>query len=583
MEIAYLYSKQRARFGAPCHFEDVEPRILEAIPSFPVEECKETAKPVLKNPVLLTLDTTPDMSAASVRTAPIVLDDIGMMHTEGGWPNEIDTDDADAVERFRKKREKGTKAKVQGGTTVPALEPLGASIKRLGPVVQLCVKQNNTIDIYEEYFSEFLPDHSSEPPSAKGLAVFRDPCDVRRTASTIDWHPDGPSRIAVSYSIMRFQDPRLLSKATPQKSYIWDVSKPNAPETVLEPQSPLCCLRFNPKNPELLVGGSYNGLVSFFDRRKDTKPREASVIEKSHHDPVFDVRWTQSKTGTTCASCSTDGRMLWWDIRRLSEPTSSIEVRDGQNKKLGVSAMAYSAEAGPSKYLLGTEQGVVVNVNTRAKKHNNGVTVFSKGPGKHHAPIYAIERNPIHSKFFMTVGDWTARIWVEDLKTPIMTTKYHASYLTSGCWSPTRPGVFFVTRADGVVDVWDYFYRQNEVAYSHKLGDEALSSIAVCGGSGGGRLVAVGDDAGTVSLLELSESLSQMQSNEKPAMLGMFDRETKREKNLNALAKETEPKGDDGVDADMADASKEEEEEEELMKVDAQFVELIKDDGGDKA
>lgn len=45
--------------------------------------------------------------------------------------------------------------------------------------------------------------------------------------------------------------------------------------------------------------------------------------------------------------------------------------------------------------------------------------------------------------------------------------------------SPTRAGVFYVTRMDGVVDVWDYFYRQNEVAYSHKIGDCALSSISV--------------------------------------------------------------------------------------------------------
>lgn len=39
--------------------------------------------------------------------------------------------------------------------------------------------------------------------------------------------------------------------------------------------------------------------------------------------------------------------------------------------------------------------------------------------------------------------------------------------------------MFYVTRMDGVVDVWDYFYRQNEVAYSHKIGDCALSSISV--------------------------------------------------------------------------------------------------------
>jgi dynein intermediate chain 2, axonemal len=52
---------------------------------------------------------------------------------------------------------------------------------------------------------------------------------------------------------------------------------------------------------------------------------------------------------------------------------------------------------------------------------------------------------------YVQVGDWTARIWAEDIKTPIMTTKYHGAYLTAGCFSPTRAGVFFVTRMDGVV------------------------------------------------------------------------------------------------------------------------------------
>merc|ERR1711967_207455 len=118
--------------------------------------------------------------------------------------------------------------------------------------------------------------------------------------------------------------------------------------------------------------------------------------------------------------------------------------------------------------------------NLKNRKQNNGVFVFDQGPGKHHGPIYSIQRNPSNSKCFLTVGDWTARIWIDDnLKTPIMTTKYHSSYLTAGCWSPIRPGVFFVTRMDGVVDIWDYFYRQNEVAYSHKVGDTDLSCIAV--------------------------------------------------------------------------------------------------------
>jgi dynein intermediate chain 2 len=51
-------------------------------------------------------------------------------------------------------------------------------------------------------------DHSSEPPSAKGLAVFRDPQykpQLQRTATSINWHPEGNYKIAVSYSVLTFQ------------------------------------------------------------------------------------------------------------------------------------------------------------------------------------------------------------------------------------------------------------------------------------------------------------------------------------------------------------------------------------------
>jgi len=81
------------------------------------------------------------------------------------------------------------------------------------------------------------------------------------------------------------------------------------------------------------VGGSYNGLITFYDLRrsgaatsKETLPFSTSVIEKSHHDPVYDVFWINSKTGNQCVSVSTDGQMLWWDTRRLSEPTDSLQL-----------------------------------------------------------------------------------------------------------------------------------------------------------------------------------------------------------------------------------------------------------------
>ena len=432
------------------------------------------------------------------------------------------------------------------------------------------------------------------------MAVFRDPNDIKRTATSINWHPDqaAPAKIAVSYSILAFQDSRYSSLRMPLQSYVWDVSNPNTPDAELLPPSPLCCLRFNPKNTDTLVGGCYNGLITFYDLRraggsgKETLPQGTSIIEKSHHDPVYDVFWINSKTGNQCVSVSTDGQMLWWDTRKLNEPTDSLLMSTdvkGSGQVLGGSSLEYNSEAGPSKYLVGTEQGVVLMVNLKNRKQNNGITVFDLGAGKHHGPIQSIQRNPSNSKCFLTIGDWTAKIWMEDLRTPIMTTKYHSSYLTSGCWSPTRPGVFFVTRMDGVVDIWDYFYRQNEAAYSHKVGDSQLSSIAVQGTTQqGGKLVAMGDVTGTVSLLEVCESLAVPQVNERKAIDLMFEREMKQEKNLEARERDLRrqrvlEQENSNKDAHDKKDPKDEKMEARLRKVDADFLAMIKEAEDDES
>jgi len=576
MEVAVQYQKLRKDFGKHCKFSAVPATVIGEIPVSAVYQ-KDY---VMRNPTVSMFDTAPHMSEHSANTDRLITKNSSMRHVEGGWPKDVDFTEQSDVSRFRKKAEKD--------------EDYKASVKALGPVVAKCMKQNNTINIFEEYFDGNDVDHSSEPPSAKGLAVFRDPNEVKRTATSINWHPDplAAAKVAVSYSILNFQDPRFLHARMPHQSYIWDILNPNTPDVELLPPSPLCCLRFNPKSTDSLVGGSYNGLITFYDLRragggtaKEVVPLCTSVIEKSHHDPVYDVFWINSKTGNQCVSISTDGQMLWWDTRRLSEPTDNLLMctdSKGSGQVLGGSALEYNSEAGPSKYLVGTEQGIVLMVNLKNRKMNNGITVFDQNSGKHHGPIYSIVRNPANTKCFLTVGDWTARIWMEDLKTPIMTSKYHSSYLTAGCWSPTRAGVFYVTRMDGVVDIWDYFYRQNEVAYSHKVGDEKLSSISVQGGTGhGGKLVAVGDVSGTISLLEVCESLAVSQANERKAIDLMFEREMKQEKNLElrerdlkkSRAAELDQKSRDSQDKKDA---KDEKMEALLRKVDADFLAMIK-------
>ena len=428
-----------------------------------------------------------------------------------------------------------------------------------------CIMQNNEIDLFEEYFAGEQPEHLSESITTKTLMIFKDPNNIKRAATKIAWHPETSDlRVGVTYAMLRFQQ---MPVDMPRESYIWNLNDPNFPEKTLLPPSPLCTMAFNHKNSDIVVGGSYNGSLSFFDTRQGNsqgvvKPFRTTILEKSHHDPVYDVYWlTLGKTGSECVSGSTDGRLLWWDMKSQEEgPIDELVLneqipvdKEPKSKILGATSLEYNSDAGPLKYLVGTEQGYILQANKR--KQIEITMRFGVENGKHHGPVYSLYRNPAHTKYFLSVGDWSAKIWSDEIKSPIMQTRYHSAYLTDGCWSPTRAGLFYLTRIDGFLDVWDFHYRQNEVAYSQKISDSPLTAISV-----NNNMAAIGDAEGTVSIMQLCKPLFEPTAREKEAMQQIFERESKREKSLELAKKQatdgkpSKPK----VDAEKAAKQKEE-------------------------
>jgi dynein intermediate chain 2 len=286
-------------------------------------------------------------------------------------------------------------------------------------------------------------------------------------------------------------------------------------------------------------------------------------MDNSHTDPVYDIKWIQSKSGTECVSVSTDGQLLIWDIRNLGEPIER-NVLDSSGSKhnlpegtLGLVSLEYNTQYSTSKFLVGTEQGVIASWNRKSKKKDK----IERNYFGHHGTVYSVQRNPFLTKFFLSIGDWTARVWMDDLwKQPLMETKYHQAYLTGGCWSPSRPGVFFTTRMDGGLDVWDFLHNHNKPLVSVSLSEAGLYSIR----PSNGKYLAVGDAFGSISYVELSNDLcnfvegeSQSSSEEKDAILKMFERESKREKILEAQKKKE----------DTADVA--------IMSVDSSFFEGV--------
>lgn len=138
----------------------------------------------------------------------------------------------------------------------------------------------------------------------------------------------------------------------------------------------------------------------------------------------------------------------------------------------------------------------------------------SPPPTGHHGAIYALSRNPFFPKFFLSVGDWTTRVWNEDVRTPVVTSPYHAAHLTGGSWSPTRPGVFYTISHEGALEAWDYYHKQRDPVLSVQVSDRALTSFAVAAGAAP-RLAGVGAADGAVTILQLSDGLVEQQENEK--------------------------------------------------------------------
>ncbi|CAH2291477.1 dynein intermediate chain 2, axonemal [Pelobates cultripes] len=261
----------------------------------------------------------------------------------------------------------------------------------------------------------------------------------------------------------------------------------------------------------------------------------------------------------------------------MSEPTERLVLDITKKGSLDIALGAISLEFEPTiptKFMVGTEQGMVISCNRKAKTPAEKIVCTYSG---HHGPIYSVQRNPFFPKNFLTVGDWTARIWSEDSReSSIMWTKYHMSYLTDGAWSPTRPTVFLTTKMDGTLDVWDYLFKQNNPSLSLKVCDEPLYSLRI---QDNGRFVACGSKNGLTTLLELSPGLYTMQRNEKNIATAMFERETKREKILEARHREMRlkerSKAEPSKDEDTREENPEENTDELIAKAEKEFFEII--------
>ncbi|NWS75173.1 WDR63 protein, partial [Crotophaga sulcirostris] len=180
-------------------------------------------------------------------------------------------------------------------------------------------------------------------------------------------------------------------------------------------------------------------------------------------------------------------------------------------------------------FFAGTEDGEIIYSDLKMEiddqKHTQKYTV-------HSGTINTLQRSPFFKDIFLSVGGQNFAIWKEEVTNgPVLQSSCSAGRYTAGHWSLTRPGVFFIGRDDGNIDIWDLVKKTHEPSHLQSISKGMVTFISPWIASPEQHFLAVSDDLGVLHVLEICQMLSDPSTNEHADVLDYFEREAKYLKN----------------------------------------------------
>ncbi|RHY32300.1 hypothetical protein DYB32_002680 [Aphanomyces invadans] len=240
---------------------------------------------------------------------------------------------------------------------------------------------------------------------------------------------------------------------------------------------------------------------------------------------------TQDPLSHQFVTIAGDGQVCFWDLRfkdpkyrmlnhgRIKQDKSQLKAsKDGKDAapaevlftplysitltkvdgagELGLKCIAMertSNEQPSSRFYCGTEEGELVLADWRphaSKDEDSSTTNQNNGDDSveyvqwschdHFRTTVGLSRSPFFPYILLTVSESNFHIWnvgphstgTASSNTPIFISPFSLAPLTCGCFSPTRPGVIYIGKSDGVLEVWDLLDQSHRASFS--------SSIAAC-------------------------------------------------------------------------------------------------------
>ena len=422
------------------------------------------------------------LSAASVNTDRAEFTSQGINHSEGGWPKDVNISDPDQKTRYRKKIEKE--------------DDFIEVTRQLARETEKYVRQNNCINVFEEYFAGVDLATDQKPASIASVAVFKDPIcsDGSREISQVSWSPSG-GRIVLGYCNTGYL--AYYHRAIDKSSLVYDINNPLGPLLRLSPESALVSLEFSRREEESLAGGCLSGELVVVDTRQGGSPHTTLSPPQSLGDPLTGLAWLNTKSGCDLVASLGDGRVVRWDVRNTAAPVSILDLntdREAGLGRFGATGLSYDPSL-PYRYLVSTDLGVVFSLSLKTD------SVLGEYQVGHQGTVRSVQRNPAFAKIFLTAGDRTLRVCSEDVRSSSILSSQAAVQVTAGSWSSSRPGVIMSGREDGLVETWDLLHHLSSPLLTTNTGPAPVTDIKF---NQTGSLALVANAAGSAHLIFLA-------------------------------------------------------------------------------
>uniref|UniRef100_A0A2P2HX38 Cytoplasmic dynein intermediate chain n=1 Tax=Hirondellea gigas TaxID=1518452 RepID=A0A2P2HX38_9CRUS len=365
------------------------------------------------------------------------------------------------------------------------------------------------VDIYIDYSHDHDQDSAGLDQGSQKLSLARcfysERWSRNRCVTCMDWSPQYPELLVCSYNNNEESphDPDGVA-------LVWNTRfKKDTPEYIFHCQSPVMSATFARFHPNLIIGGTYSGLIVVWDNRsqKRTPVQRSPLSAVAHTHPVYCMKVVGTQNAHNLISISTDGKMCSWSLDMLSQPQESIELQQKQSRPVAVTCLAFP-HADVNNFIVGSEEGAVFT----ACRHGSKAGIVDVYEG-HQAPVTGVSTHATpgqidFSHLFLTSSiDWTIKLWSMKETKPLYSFENSSDYVYDVAWSPTHPGLFTAVDGSGRIDLWN-LNQDTEVPAASTVVDGCPALNRVSWTSSGNQIT-VGDDVGRVHIYDVREQLSQ--------------------------------------------------------------------------